>query len=195
MMRFIKVTVVLGACSFGALSAFAQADPFLGQISIVGFNYAPQGWAMCNGQLLSIAQNTALFSLLGTQYGGDGESTFALPDLRGRFPLGAGQGPGLSPRTQGETGGAEQYTLTVAQLPAHTHPLAASKTEATVTSPTGALLGTKARVPLYAPAGNFTTMSTLSIGSTGGTQPHPAMPPYLVLNYIIALEGIYPSRN
>lgn len=150
---------------------------------------------MCNGQLLSIAQNTALFSLLGTQYGGDGQSTFALPDLRGRFPLGAGQGPGLSPRTQGETGGAEQYTLTVAQLPAHTHPLAASKTEATVTSPAGVLLGAKARVPLYATPGNFTTMSTLSIGSTGGTQPHPAMPPYVVLNFIIALQGIYPARN
>jgi microcystin-dependent protein len=152
----------------------------------VGFNFATLGFALCEGQLLSIAENTALFSLLGTTYGGDGQTTFGLPDLRGRSPMHFGTGPGLSARTLGERGGEEQVTLTVAQLPSHTHPYEYSTTN---TPPPNT----------FAVARNFsetfdTTLDT-SVGMTGGSQPHDNMAPYLAINFGIALEGIYPTRS
>jgi microcystin-dependent protein len=150
---------------------------------------------MCNGQLLSISANTALFSLVGTYYGGDGFHTFALPDLRGRVPIHQGEGPGLSPIQIGEVGGTETVTLTVNQIPAHTHPLLASTLEAAVVSPTGAALGAKARVPLYSAPTSLTTMAPGSVGPTGGGQPVQIRNPFLGLNFIIALQGIYPSRS
>jgi microcystin-dependent protein len=179
-------------------NAAAQAiDPFLGQIMFAGFNFAPRGWAECNGQLLSIAQNTALFALLGTQYGGNGQTTFALPDMRGRMLIHAGQGPGLTPREQGEASGQEQVTLNQAQMPVHTHPLVGASTEASSSSPAGNLPATKARVTLYTsgPAPADSPMSPLAIGTAGNSVPHDNMPPYLTVRCFIALVGVFPSRN
>lgn len=167
-------------------------EPFLGQIQAFGFNFAPRGWAYCNGQLLAISQYSALFSLLGTQYGGDGRTTFALPDLRGRNGLHFGQGPGLSNIVMGERGGAETLTITVAQMPSHNHALAA-KEEGTSDSPNGAFIagdGTNAF-----DFNSNTVMANASIGNTGGNQPLNIQNPFLGINYCIALEGIYPSRN
>lgn len=190
--RIVKTLVAVGTLAFGTNHALAQADPFVGQISMVAFNFPPRGWALCEGQLLSISQNTALFALLGTQYGGDGETNFALPDLRGRFPLGTG---GNGHFFNGEVGGQETYTLTVAQLPAHSHPLLASHSEATLSSPSNAVLASKARVPLYAAATDGTMMSAGAIGSTGGNVPYPVMPPFTTVTYIIALNGVFPARD
>lgn len=168
-------------------------EPFIGELRCFGFNFAPNGWALCQGQLLPISQNTALFSLLGTMYGGDGRVTFGLPDLRGRVSLGFGQGPGLSSYTQGEVGGQETVVLTAGQLPPHSHTVAASSAS-TTKSPAGA-------VPAVTPGGSSygtTTdlvMSPSMIGGGGNSQPHENMEPYLVLNWCIALEGIYPSRG
>lgn len=189
MIRFAKLLILTGLLAVGVRSASAQTGQFVGEIRTVGFNFAPIGWQLCQGQLLSIQENTALFSLLGTQYGGDGIHNFALPNLQGRFPLGMG---GIHPI--GQAGGAETYSLSVAQLPAHSHPLMASMTEANVASPEGNVLSTKARVPLYVSGTPNAVMSTESIGATGGNQPYAVMPPYTTINYIIALEGIYPSR-
>jgi microcystin-dependent protein len=192
--RIIASVFVLGTLAWGTCSASAQT-PLLGEIKMVGFNFAPLGYQLCEGQILSIPQNTALFSLLGTQFGGDGIHTFALPDMRSRVPMGQGSGIGLSPRVVGEVGGQESYTLTVAQLPAHSHPLEASIVEATVVSPNGAALAAKARVPLYTSGSPTVMMNAASVGVTGGNQPYPALPPYLVVTFIIAMEGIYPSRG
>jgi microcystin-dependent protein len=184
-------TLILLASS--ARNAAAQ-EPFLGEVRFVAFTFAPRGWAECNGQLLSISQNTALFSLLGTTYGGNGQTTFALPDLRGRMPMHAGQGAGLTNREQGESAGSQTATLTVAQLPAHTHGLQGVNTEANAFSPTGNLPATKQRVTMYAAGPPDTTMSPQAIAPTGSSQPLAIMPPYLVLRCIIATEGIFPSR-
>lgn len=192
--RIAKLALLSLVIAFGARTASAQ-DQYIGEIRIVGFNFAPVGWALCQGQLMAINENTALFSLLGTQYGGNGTTTFGLPNLQGRFPLGAGYGAGLTPRNNGDTGGAETYTLTVAQLPAHSHPLMASSVEASATSPEGNVLGTKARVPLFVTGTPDMMMSSESIGSTGQNQPYSVMPPYTGVTYIIALEGIYPARS
>lgn len=177
-----------------------MADPFLGEIRIFGGNFAPTGWALCNGQLLPISQNTALFSLLGTTYGGDGVSTFALPDLRGRVVVSFGQAPGLSPYQQGETGGAESSTLTTAQMPSHSHPVGATET-ATTADPKGTVpaknVGAQpgSSVHTYGATPDGTTMNNAMIGPTGGGQPVSIVQPYLVINYIIAMQGIYPPRN
>ncbi len=192
--RIIKTALVLGTLAFCTHSALAQ-DPFIGEIKIVPYNFAPRGWAFCDGQLLAIGQNQALFSLLGTTYGGDGRTTFALPDLRGRFPLGAGNGPGLTPVNLGEKSGRESYTLTVANLPAHTHPLLGNQTEASAISPSGNTLAAKARVPLYTSEAPNVPMNAQSVGATGGNAPYEVTPPYTSVNYIIALVGIYPSRS
>lgn len=174
-------------------------EPFLGEISMVGFTFAPLGWALCNGQLLPINTNTALFSLLGTTYGGNGVTTFALPNFQGRFPTHFGQGPGLSPRSQGEAAGSENVTLIQTQMPAHTHILSANDNTTGIAA-TGAnnYLNTKtesgesiAATGLNAAAG----LNVQTISVTGGSQPHENMPPYLVVNFIIALQGIFPSRN
>ena len=171
-------------------------EPFVGQIILVGFNFPPRGYATCDGQLLSIAQNTALFSLLGTQYGGNGQTTFALPDLRGRTPIHKGQGPGLSNRSIGETSGTEATTLTMSNLPAHTHSLNAVSEVGTVGAPVGAFLAaTGSFDPEYRPSGTAVQMSPQSVGIVGGNQPVDNMQPYLVLTYAIALQGIFPSRN
>lgn len=171
-----------------------MSEPFIGEIRMFAGNFAPRGWQFCQGQLLSIAQNSALFSILGTTYGGNGMTTFALPDLRGRVPLGPGQGLGLSPRTLGEQGGVETVTLISTQIPAHTHALNASSATPTTADPGGALLPTGAS-RIYAGGAPSAQLSPTSIGVAGGSQPHQNMQPFLAMNYIIAVEGIYPSRN
>jgi microcystin-dependent protein len=172
-------------------------DPFVAEIRMFGGNYAPRGWAFCNGQLLSISQNTALFSLLGTTYGGDGKTTFALPNLQGRVPLQPGQGPGLSLRDLGEVGGRETVTLTPAQIPAHTHQLYASTGAANTANPQGAMLAvTAADNPIYAAPGTGLelTMGPNAVGANDA-QPHNNMQPYFTITFIIALEGVFPPRG
>ena len=173
-----------------------MANPFVAEIRIVGFNFAPAGWATCDGQLLPISQNTALFSLLGTTYGGNGQSTFALPNLQGNFPMHSGQGPGLTERFLGEVGGAAEVTLIQTEIPAHSHQLVAGAlADAPVAAPSaGAALGhPPTRAYAAAPHVNPTTMA--DTGISGGNQPHNNLPPYLVMNFIIALQGIFPARG
>jgi microcystin-dependent protein len=197
-----------------------MAEPFLGQIIQGGWNFAPRGWAFCNGALLSIAQNTALFSLLGTQYGGDGQTTFALPDLRGRSMIGNGQGPGLAPYVNGETGGTENTTLTVQSLPLHTHSatfsstasLNASTTKATSQIPqAGGPFGRgvdgddnpNALPFIYCPANTATSIAlgglnvagTVTVQPAGGSQPFSILSPFNTVTMVIALQGIFPSRS
>jgi microcystin-dependent protein len=174
-----------------------MADPYLGSIILVGFTFAPRGWATCSGQLLPISQNDALFSLLGTTYGGDGQSTFALPDMRGRAPIHFGSGAGLSTRVQGETSGVESVTLTVGQIPTHTHPLNVNNSGATLGTPNGNFLAAKNRAdPGFAATSDGSVLNSAAVSpSTGGSQSHSNLQPYLVMNYVIALEGIFPSRN
>jgi microcystin-dependent protein len=184
-------------------------EPFIGQIMAVGFNFAPRGWAFCDGRLMSIAQNSALFSLLGTTYGGDGIQTFALPDYRSRSPVGMGQGPGLSMVSQGQVSGTEQVTMLPTQMPMHTHTATghqpASTATATETPPAGNIPAVvndangrePALYPSYAlPSGANTSLAPLSITVTpsGGNQPMGIRNPYLGTNFIIATEGIFPSR-
>lgn len=171
-------------------------EPYLAEIYIGGMNFAPRGYAACQGQLLSIAQNTALFSLLGTTFGGNGQTTFALPDLRGRVPMGDGQGPGLSAHTLGEVGGVETVTLIATEIPAHSHSLNAVTEAGNTSVPTGAYLAnTGALDKEYRPTGTPAVMNAAAIGNAGGNQPHNNLQPYLVLNFYIALVGIFPSRN
>ena len=173
-------------------------DPFVAEIRIVGFNFAPKGWAFCNGQLMPISQNTALFSLLGTIYGGDGKSTFALPNLQGNAPMHWGQGPGLSNRGIGEAGGAPTVTLVQAQMPVHTHQAQANASGNNRLSPTGnawsSLGTTRTPPPLYSNTQN-TQMSPAALADAGGSQPHNNRSPYLCLNFIIALQGVFPPRS
>lgn len=170
-------------------------DPFVGEIKLVPYNFAPTGWALCAGQLMPISQNTALFSLLGTMYGGNGISTFALPDLRGRVALGIGQGPGLSLYDQGEVGGDEIVTLLASEMPAHTHGVNVTSTVATADNPVGKhAAATPASTGNAYGTGVTGQMPVGAIGSTGGGQPHSNMQPYLALNYIIALQGVFPQR-
>lgn len=173
-----------------------MADPFIGEIKLVPYNFAPRGWAFCDGTLLSIAQNTALFSLLGTMYGGNGQTTFALPDLRGRAALGVGQGPGLSPYSQGQEAGLEAVTLIPSEMPIHTHPFNVSSSPGTVATPTDGFPATAAGNigNAYADTANA-TMPANAVGGAGGSLPHVNQQPYLTLNYIIALQGVFPSRN
>ncbi len=189
----IKITIVVMLLS---LTTKIQAqEQFLGEIRIFPYNFAPRGWLPCNGQLLSIASNTALFSLIGTTYGGNGATTFALPDLRGRMPLGNGSGPGVSNKTLGEIGGTETVTILTTQMPAHTHTVNAQTAAGNTNVPTGNILGN---------AGGFdndfsntapnTTMNANMVSTTGGNQPVSIMQPYLVIGYYIAIEGIFPSR-
>lgn len=165
-----------------------MSEPFIGEVKLFGFNYAPKGWALCNGQLLPINQNQALFSLLGTTYGGNGVNTFALPDLRGRTPVHVGNGVML-----GESAGEEAHTLTSTEMPMHTHTLSASSADDNKTTATGNVWGKSTNNP-YAPDSN-TTLAATAIGAAGQSQPHENRQPYLTLNFCIALVGIYPSRN
>ncbi len=168
------------------------SEPFIGQIMAVGFNFPPRGWAACEGQLLPINQNQALFSLLGTTYGGNGQTTFALPDLRGRVPISSGNGPGLTPHTLGERSGAASVTLLQQQLPSHNHP-AATASPATGNAPATAMPA-PGGAQLYGTPG-AATLAADALTDVGGNQPHPNQQPYLGVLYVIALEGIFPSRN
>jgi microcystin-dependent protein len=172
-------------------------DPLLASIVLFAGNFAPRGWLFCEGQILSISQNTALFSLLGTTYGGDGRSTFALPDLRGRVPIHPGTGPGLSNYILGEMAGTENTTLLINNMPAHNHTLNAVSDAGDTAAPAGALpANTGALDKEYkAAAGTGVAMKATAIGITGGSQPFSIMQPFLALNYIIAINGIFPSRN
>ncbi len=190
-----KILLLVGTLMLLALPALAQ-DPFLGEVDLVAFNFAPKGWAFCAGQLLPIQQNTALFALIGTTYGGDGIRTFALPDLRGRRIIGAGQGPGLDNYSLGQVGGEEAVTLNISQIPAHTHTVTANTAVGTSRTPTANFWASQTSTLLFSNAPTSTgALDSHAIGLTGGGQPHNNMPPYLVLNYIIALQGIFPSRN
>ncbi len=166
-----------------------MAEPFLSEIRIFSFAFAPQGWALCNGQLLPINQNQALFSLLGTTYGGNGQTNFALPELRGRVPMHVGGG-----LTLGQKAGEEAHTLITSEMPAHTHQAKASANGPTVTPPTGNFWASNTGFTAYGTAGN-TSMSPQAIGNIGGSQAHENRSPYLTLNYCIALQGIFPSPN
>jgi len=174
-----------------------MAEPYLGEIRIFGGNFNPSGWALCNGQLLSIADNTALFALLGTTYGGNGTTTFALPDMRSRLPIHMGQGPGLSPYVIGQIGGEENVTVLTSQLPQHNHALQASILPVANSAPAGAMLGQLTSGQLYdtPPGAPDVQLNPQSLAIGGGSQPHPNIQPYLCLNFIIALQGIFPSRN
>jgi microcystin-dependent protein len=171
------------------------ATPFIGQLMPVPYNFAPNGWALCNGQLLSIAQNTALFSLIGTFYGGDGKTTFGLPNLQGNVAIGVGQGPGLSSYSPGDTGGNASITLQVTQLAAHQHGAVAFGRAGNAPSPSGADWARTATDTPYSTSGPNASMSPSSTGMTGSSQPHENRQPYLVLNYVIALVGVFPSRS
>lgn len=166
-----------------------MSEPFLSEIKLVSFNFAPKGWAQCNGQFLPINQNQALFSLLGTTYGGNGQTTFALPNLRGRVPIHMGNG-----HTLGEAAGSTSVTVNIQQLPTHTHSLNVNSGTGVATNPNGAMIA-KAPAVTYGPAAQLVTMNPQCVTNTGGSQPHNNMMPYLVLNFIIALQGIFPSRN
>lgn len=170
-----------------------MATPFLGEIYIVPYTFAPRGFAFCNGQILSIAQNSALFALLGTTYGGNGISTFALPDLQGRTPIGSGQGAGLSNRTLGEAGGAATVTLGINEMPAHAHALATSSGAADRSNARGNYLALPPD-PVYSSAASDTSLGNV-MTPAGGGQAHNNLSPYLAVNFVIALAGIFPSRN
>lgn len=191
-----RVVAALAAMFYMVLPGGSWADgvnPFVGEIMWVPYNFAPRGWATCDGQLLPISQNTALFSLLGTQYGGNGTTNFALPDMRGRVLINAGQGAGLSDYAQGQSGGEESVTLLPSEMPAHSHAIQATTSGADKTSPVDNVLGQAESGNLYGPSGT-TTMASGALALQGGGQPHNNMMPYTTLNCIIALQGIFPVR-
>lgn len=167
-----------------------MGTPFLGEIKIISWNFAPQGWAFCNGQLLPINQNQALFSLLGTNYGGNGQTNFGLPDFRGRVPVHMTGG-----FTLGQVGGEPAHTLTMSEMTQHLHFLQATNTQATDANPTSGVILGKSVANSFGNFGNSAAMNAGSISNVGGSQPHTNQQPYLVLNFIIALQGIFPSRN
>ena len=173
-----------------------MSNPFVAEIRIFPFNFAPKGWAMCNGQILPISQNTALFSLLGTTYGGNGTSNFALPNMQGNAPMQAGQGPGLSLRDLGEAGGEQAVTLLTTEIPAHSH-IAVAGGQADTAAPQNNTWGgaLKGHGNLYAPASSLTPMSTSALSIAGGGLPHNNLQPFLTLNFCIALQGVYPPRT
>lgn len=174
-----------------------MSDPYVGEIKMFAGNFAPRNYALCNGQILPIAQNTALFSILGVNYGGNGTSNFALPNLQGNVPMGQGNGPGLTPRTLGEQAGEPNVTVLNSEMAAHIHSLQGTDAQADLSNPTDATFGAGARGfgTFYAAQGNPVTMAPQAIGLTGGSQPHNNMQPYLGLNFIIALQGIFPPRS
>lgn len=171
-----------------------MSEPFIAEIRIFASTFAPSGWADCNGAILPIAQNTALFSLVGTTFGGDGRTSFGLPNLQGRAPMHPGTGPGLTSRQLGETGGSATVTLNASSLPAHTHALQASTDEATTSQADGKLPAVT-REDAYATGGTTASMSPGAVQLVGGGQAHNNLQPYLVLRFIIALQGIFPSRS
>jgi len=171
-----------------------MAQPYVGEIRMFAGNFAPAGWMFCEGQLLPISENETLFQLIGTTYGGDGQSTFALPDLRGRIPIHMGQGSGLSSRILAENGGDESVTLTANQIPNHSHPFQGTSSTASAVSPSNAVVASPSNIDLYRPTGTINVaMAANAIGSTGGSQPHDNMQPFLCVSFIISLFGIFPS--
>ncbi len=208
-MKKIPLLLLAFALSLGVpRAAVAQAEPFIGQIAWVAFNFNPRGWANCDGQLLAISQNQALFSLLGTMYGGDGRTTFGLPDMRGRVPIHLGNGPGLTPYSQGQKGGVESVTLQESQIPSHSHGLAVSTSQGNRAFGFGNQFGMALFKPesgprVQGPVIPYRTpenppdelMDPRTIANTGGSQPHTNIQPFNTIRCIIALEGLFPSRN
>lgn len=174
-----------------------MADPFVAEVRIFPFNFAPRGWAWCDGQLLPLSQNTALFSLLGTTYGGNGKSNFALPDLQGRAPMHPGQGPGLSLHDLGETGGSETVTLLESEIPAHSHTLSGSNQPGEDLGPRGDMLSRSVGASLYQTTtdSNLVNMADEALAPAGGDQPHNNLQPYLTFYFCIALQGVFPPRG
>ncbi len=171
-------------------------DPFVAEIRIFPFNFAPKGWAFCDGQILPLSQNTALFSLLGTTYGGDGKSNFALPNMQGNAPMHPGQGPGLSLHDLGETGGSDTVSLLQSEMPSHAHASMASNADSTDQTPGQSLpAGGLGGITMYATPGALTQFSSNVLAPAGGDQPHNNLQPYLTLNFCIALQGVYPPRT
>lgn len=190
--RVLLVVVVLMVV-VGCVPASAQ-NPYLGEIRYVAFNFAPKGWALCNGQLLPIAQNAALFNLLGTTFGGDGQTTFALPNMQGRVPVATGTGVGLSPRVLGEQGGQESVALTAQQMPAHRHTINASNAAGNSKGPAGNVLAATSTA-IYTNQAPDVTLQAASMSSRGEGQPHENMQPFLGMTCVIAVQGIYPTPN
>jgi microcystin-dependent protein len=172
-----------------------MADPFVAEIRIFPFNFAPKGWAFCDGQILPLSQNTALFSLLGTTYGGDGKSNFALPNMQGNAPMHPGQGPGLSLHDLGEVGGSDTVSLLQSEIPSHSHAVNASGAEGTSPSPNNQLVASGVGVNMYTTSLNATTLNPSAVAPAGGDQPHNNLQPYLTLNFNIALQGVFPPRG
>ena len=172
-----------------------MSEPFVGEIRMFAGNFSPRGWALCDGQLLAVSQNDALFSLLGTIYGGDGRTTFGLPDLRGRVPIHAGQGPGLSDRRLGAKSGAETVTLNTHQLPSHTHPIKGTNDAATATDPAGQVPAQSSTIDLYVSTAPTVNLNPAAVPGVGGSGSHSNLMPTLCINFIVALFGIYPSRQ
>jgi microcystin-dependent protein len=172
-----------------------MADPFVAEIRIMPTNFAPSGWAFCHGQILPLSQNTALFSLLGTTYGGNGKSNFALPDLQGRAPMHPGQGPGLSLHDLGETGGSETVSLLESEIPSHNHTMVAINDVGDTNSPAGNGFARSSGGAVYGTAGGNANLSDKALAPAGGDQPHNNMQPYLTLNFVIALQGVFPPRT
>lgn len=172
-------------------------DPFVAEIRIFPFNFAPKGWAFCDGQILPLSQNTALFSLLGTTYGGDGKSNFALPDMQGNAPMHPGQGPGLSLHDLGETGGSETVSLLESEIPSHAHTLRGDANVSESPDPSANSLGRGSSINAYQTTSNanLVSMAPEALAPAGGDQPHNNMQPYLTLNFCIALQGVYPPRT
>ena len=180
-------------CTFSLAEHSDAQECFIGEVRLFAGNFAPRNWALCDGQLLPINQNQALFSILGTTYGGDGRTNFGLPDLRGRVPIHEGSGPGLTPRTLGQKGGAEAHVLTVQEMPAHTHTLNARNQRGNANNPAGNVLARKRN--FYSTQPQNAMLSDSAIGTTGGGEAHNNMPPFQALSYIICLQGLFPSRN
>ena len=175
-----------------------MSDQFVGEIRLFAGTFAPLGWAFCDGQLLAIAQNDALFSLFGTTYGGDGRTTFGLPDLRGRVPIHQGSGPGLTPRAMGSKAGAEAVVLTASQMGGHTHKWEATSAAAAERTPVNNAMAETSAADIYSqsdPPQSPATMSPAMVGDAGGGRPHQNVQPYQCINYIVSLYGVYPSRN
>ncbi len=170
-----------------------MSEPFLAEIRMVGFNFAPRGWAFCDGQILPINQNQSLYSLLGTTYGGDGRTSFALPDLRGRTPIHVGASNGVN-HMQGQKGGEETHTLSTPEIPAHQHPVMATTARADAEDPSGLLPGVAALKTYRAPQ-TLVDMATQAVANAGGSQSHDNMQPFLTVSFAIALQGVFPSRN
>jgi microcystin-dependent protein len=173
-----------------------MGEPYIGEIRMFGGNFPPAGWAFCNGALMPISENDALFTLIGTTYGGDGQETFGLPDLQGRVPVHAGQGPGLSQNYQlGEKGGVESVTLTAQQVPVHTHAFVASVAAAASNAPAGQVVAQSAQRAIYTVDATTTNLAASAVSPVGGSQPHDNMAPYLCISFIISLFGVFPQQS